>query len=134
MATDFLTAAQKIVFGALTGISATVTDTPAFTPEGEPAHQFPSIVIGRDTMRDWSQDGRRGADITVTLHFWSRSAGMAQVKGLMGGAYSRLNRAALSLTGYAVTDCLCEFATTTTEPDNVTRHGVQRYRLTIQEA
>lgn len=134
MATDFLTAAQQIIFTALSGIGATVTDSPAFTPEGEPAYQFPSIVIGQDTMRDWSTGDTQGANITVTLHFWSRAAGLAQVKGLMGAAYARLNRAALAKAGYSVTDCLMEFSSVTSESDGVTRHGVQRYRLTIQEA
>jgi hypothetical protein len=52
---------------------------------------------------------------------------------LMGEAYSILHRASLTKTGYNVVDCLFEFSETFVDVDGRTRHGVQRYRLTVQE-
>lgn len=136
MATNFTTAAQEIVFAALDGnlTGCTVLDTAPFLPEGAPSTTFPYCVIGEDTLAPWDQDDARGANTTVTLHFWSRAEGNKQVKALMDEAYALLNRASLAATGYAVVDCLFEFGSVVPDPDGATKHGVQRYRLTLQEA
>lgn len=136
MATAFTTAAQQIVFTALNGnlTGCAVFDSPPFLPEGAPATTFPYCVIGNDTLSPWDTDDERGAEITLTLHFWSRAEGFAQVKALMDQAYGLLNRATLTQSGYLVTDCLFEFGESMSDPDGVTKHGVQRYRLTIGEA
>ena len=136
MATAFTTTAQELVFTALNGnlTGCAVFDSAPFLPEGAPATTFPYCVIGNDTSAPWDTDGTRGAEITVTLHFWSRTEGFKQVKALMDQAYGLLNRAALTKTGYAVIDCLFEFSDTMHDPDGITKHGVQRYRLTIREA
>lgn len=136
MATAFNTIAQQLVFTALNGnlTSCTVFDSPPFLPEGAPATTFPYCVIGNDTVSAWDTDDTRGANITLTLHFWSRAEGFKQVKTLMDQAYGLLNRAALSASGYSITDCLFEFSDTMSDPDGVTKHGIQRYRLTIHEA
>lgn len=135
MATAFNTAAQELVFTAINGnlTGCTVFDTAPFLPEGAPSTTFPYCVIGNDTSRAWDTDGKRGAEITLTLHFWSRAQGFKQVKALMDQAYGLLHRAVLTKAGYSITDCLFEFADAVDDPDGVTKHGVQRYRLTIQE-
>lgn len=136
MATAFTTAGQELVFAALNGnlTGCTVFDSAPFLPEGAPATTFPYCVIGNDTSAPWDTDDKRGAEITLTLHFWSRAEGFKQVKALMDQAYGLLNRAALTKAGYAVIDCLFEFGDAMPDPDGVTKHGVQRYRLTIREA
>jgi hypothetical protein len=136
MATAFNTAAQEIVYTALNGnlTGCAVYDTPPFLPEAAPSTSFPYCVIGNDTVRAWDTDDSRGAEITLTLHFWSRAAGFKPVKSLMDQAYGRLHRATFVKSGYGVTDCLLEFSDTMSDPDGVTKHGVQRYRLTIAEA
>ena len=136
MATAFNTASQELVFAALNGAltGCAVYDTPPFLPEAAPATSFPYCVIGNDTVSAWDTDDSRGAEITLTLHFWSRAAGFKPVKALMDQAYSILHRATLAKAGYTVVDCLMEFSDTMSDPDGVTKHGVQRYRMTIQEA
>lgn len=136
MATAFNTTAQELVFGALNSnlTGCQVFDTAPFLPEGAPSDAFPYVVIGNDTSSAWSRDDRRGAEITLTLHFWSRANGFKQVKALMDQAYGILDRDSLSKTGYNVVDCLFEFGEAMDDPDGQTKHGVQRYRLTIEEA
>lgn len=136
MATAFTTAAQGIVFDLLNGnlTGCTVFDTAPFLPEAAPETTFPYCVIGEDALGAWDTDLSRGADIRVTLHFWSRSKGNKQVKALMDQAYGLLNRAAPTKAGYDVTDILFEFGQVVSDPDGATKHGVQRYRLTISEA
>jgi len=59
---------------------------------------------------------------------------MKEVKEIMGEVYAALHRASLSISGYNVVDCLWEFGNAVTEADMKTRHGTQRYRITLQEA
>jgi hypothetical protein len=136
MATAFTTTAQELVFSALDGklTGCTVFDTAPFLPEGAPSTSFPYCVIGNDTTEPWDTDDTLGTQISLTLHFWSRAKGMKQVKALMDQAYGLLHRAALTKTGYSVIDCLFEFGEAMNDPDGQTKHGVQRYRLTIREA
>jgi hypothetical protein len=136
MATAFTTAAQSLVYGTLNGnlTSCSVFDSAPFLPEGKPNTTFPYCVIGSDTVTPWDTDDIRGAEITITLHFWSRANSMKQVKALMDQAYGLLNRATLAKAGYSIIDCLFEFGEAMDDPDGQTKHGVQRYRLTIREA
>ena len=136
MATAFTTTAQELVFSALDGklTGCTVFDTAPFLPEGAPSTSFPYCVIGNDTTETWDTDDTLGTQISLTLHFWSRAKGMKQVKALMDQAYGLLHRAALTKSGYLVIDCLFEFGEAMNDQDGQTKHGVQRYRLTIREA
>jgi len=133
---SFLNIAQQIIFARLTGnlgSGVSLFDTAPYLPEGAPNTSFPYVVMGNDTAVAFDTDDQLGATITVSLHFWSRAEGFNQVKTIMQAAYDRLNRAALSKAGYVVLDCLHEFSEAMTDPDGVTKHGIQRYRLTIQK-
>ncbi len=130
----FENVAQQIVYSRLNGaIGCPVFDTAPFLPEAAPGTTFPYCVIGADTLVAWDTDDMRGAECTVTLHFWSRASGFAEVKEFMGAAYGLLHRANLVKTGYSITDCLFEFSEAMADPDGITKHGATRYRLTIQE-
>jgi hypothetical protein len=52
----------------------------------------------------------------------------------MDEAADILDRAALTAAGYTRIDCLGDFSEAMSDPDGVTKHGVQRYRMTIMEA
>ena len=131
----FMNTAQQIVFYCFDSNNhATAIHTAASSSEAAPYTPFPYFVSGYDQAGPSDTDDTIGSAITVTLHFWSRSSGFAEVKTIMGAAYSRLHRASLFKTGYNVIDCINEFSEALSDPDGVTKHGVQRYRLTIQEA
>lgn len=131
---SFETAAQQIVYTALSGnLSAPVYDDVAVLPDGQPTSGFPYVVIGNDTHRPFDTDDTVGASSTVTIHVWSKAPGFKQCKTIMGEIYALLNRASLTKAGFNVVDCLWEYSDTFTDPDGETRHGVTRYRLTIQE-
>lgn len=132
---SFETVAQQIVFTALDGnLSCSVYDDVTVLPDGQPVNGFPYVVIGHDTHRPFDTDDTVGTNSTVTLHVWSRAPGFKECKGIMGEIYALLNRATLTKAGYRVVDCLWEYSDTSTDPDGETRHGVTRYRLTIEEA
>lgn len=131
---SFETAAQQAIFTRLNGqVGATVYDEVPSLPSGMPAANFPYVVIGDDTARAWDTDDKTGADVTVTLHVWSRASGFKEVKTILGAIYDRLNRAQLTITGYNVIDCIWEFSDTMRDPDGQTRHGIARYRIRLQK-
>lgn len=130
---SFETVAQQAVFTALSGqISATVYDDVPILPSGQPVANFPYVVIGNDTLLAWDTDDQLGAEITLTLHIWSRASGMKEAKGIAGEIFDLLHRASPTIADYHVVDCLREFSEFMIDPDGETRHGVVRYRLTIQ--
>lgn len=132
---SFETVTQQAIFTALNGnITATVYDDVPILPNGQPLTNFPYVVIGNDTFVPWDTDDTVGGEMTITLHIWSRAAGFKECKAIMGEIYAILHRAQLTVTGYNLVDCLCEFSETMTDADGETRHGVARYRLTIQDA
>lgn len=132
---SFELAAQQAIFTRINGsVGASVYDHVPQLPSGQPSANFPYVVIGNDTFVAWDTDDQLGADITVTIHVWSRAKGMDEAKTIAGAIYDRLHRVALSIPGYHVIDCLCEFTEFRNDPDNLTRHGIVRYRLTMQEA
>lgn len=131
----FETAAQTAIYGALNGnISAGVYDDVPFLPEGKPTQDFPYVVIGDDSGRAFDTDDTVGAQVEIYIHVWSRYPGMKEVKSILGEIYAILNRSNLTASGYYITDCLWQFSDVSVDPDGKTRHGVQRYLLTIQEA
>ena len=115
------------------GLSYPVYDEVPYLPEGMPATNFPYVVIGDDTAIPFDTDDQVGADATLTIHVWSQYRGRKEAKDIQGEIYRLLNRATFEIIGYNTVDCLWEFSETFVETDGATRHGVSRYRITIQE-
>lgn len=126
--------AQTAIFAALNGqVGAPVKDDPTPLPTGQPDSGFPYVVIGNDTERPWDHDDKRGANVTVTLHIWSRKPSFAEAKTIATAIYGKLHRKPIAASGARVVDCLHEFSDFARDEDGKTRHGVVRYRLTLQE-
>ena len=90
------------------------------------------VVIGNNTAIDWSTDGRTGFEMTVTIHTWDTiptSRGFYNLKLLMGEVYITLSRANLTIYGYNVLELDYEFSESMLDPDGLTTHGVQRFRV-----
>lgn len=130
-------AVQSALFTRLSAIvtSATVYDDVPDLPEGEPFTDFPYIVIGNDTSVSWDTDDVLGETVTCTLHVFSRYQGKKEAKTILAEIYDALHRQAgnLSATGYRFVDCLLEFSEIFDDDDGATRHGVCRYRLTVEQ-
>lgn len=135
MATDFRSAARTVLFDTLDGgASLSVYDHVPFEPEGAPDDAFPYIVVGDQEATPFDNDSTLGAYVDSTVHVWSRYKGRKEVDEALDEIYGLLHRAALSAAGYKIVDCLFEFSDVFVEEDGQTRHGVIRFRLTIQEA
>lgn len=125
-------AVQQSVFSRLTAaLDVPVYDHVPQPADGGDAQNFPYVAIGDDTAIDWDTDTSDGWEITLTIHAWSRARGRLEVKALQGEIWSALHRHDLDVPGYNTIFCYGEFSETILEPDGLTRHGVQRFRIVL---
>lgn len=112
-----------------------IYDDPPNQPDGIADADFPYITVGEDTVQAWDTDGSLGANCTVVLHVWSRKNGKKEAKTILGLLYTALNRQAANLTaaGYTFIDALHESSEVVEEVDGKTRHGIIRFRLTMEK-
>ena len=92
---------------------------------------YPYVNIGEDTSIEWDTDTSLGQQSTLTIHVWSREYGRREVKEIMALIYGVLHRSELEVDNGSVVTCEVEFVETFMEADGVTRHGVLRVRLVM---
>lgn len=136
MATSFRSAARTLVYDALSGNvpGVTIYDHVPYEPEGAPDNAFPYASIGDAEAAPFDNDSTLGAYVDTTVHVWSRYKGRKEVDEALDAIYGLLHRASLSEAGYKVVDSLHELSDVSVDQDGQTRHGVIRFRMTIQEA
>lgn len=134
---EFFNPLQQAVYTRLTAQLSPIKvyDSPPDQPDGRPLADFPYVVLGADTLMPFDTDTSVGTNATLTLHVWSRYDGAKECKTILGQIYTALNRQAanLSASGYTFVDCLFEFGEVIEEVDGKTRHGVCRYRITMEK-
>ena len=133
----FALPAQQMIYTRLTTAMPTRTildDVPNLS-KSTPNADFPFIVIGEDLGQKWDTDDQLGGMVQANMHVWSRYPGKKEVKEIFQEIYNALDRQAANLTatGYRCVDCLFEYSNVFDENDGATRHGVCRYRLTIEK-
>ena len=102
----------------------------------EASTDYPYVAIGEATARVGEADSK-DSDVmeqTLTIHTWSRYRGLKEVKQIMAQIVGALDNASLSITGHNLLRSRFEFSATFLDPDGLTRHGVQRFRVTTQKA
>ena len=130
---------QAAIYSALSGDStlmASVTGVYDDVPQsGDPGDgsAFPYITIGEASHLEWDTDTELGADVTVTIHVWSRHRGRKEVKEIQGHIYRLLHRASLIISGYNLVGVDWIQSDSFMDADGLTRHGVQTFRITIEE-
>lgn len=107
-------------------------NVPQVADSGKDA-DFPYVTIGEDTAFDWDTGTSVGKEATLTVHSWSRDRGRKEVKEIQGAIYDALHLANLVVTGYTTVFIISEFSETLSDPDGITRHGIQRFRLIIDK-
>lgn len=125
---------QQALFTALNGDSTLTTTLGASIFDHVPDHQavtFPYVVIGEDTMLDYSTKDLVGSDVTVTLHVWSQYRGSKEVKQVMDRVHTLLHDSNLTVTGRNLINLRSEFSDVLRDPDGITRHGVMRFRAVM---
>lgn len=113
--------------------------TPALDPvpvldRAGPNQSFPYVTIGEFIGEQFDTLGEQALDLELTVHVWSRQAGMQECQELMTRVKDTLDRKRLPATGFQWVDTIWEYAQTLREPDGITRHGILRFRIpTFQE-
>lgn len=126
------TAVQTAIYGTLnSALSIPVYDHAPQKPDA--AMGFPYVTIGEDTTSEWDTDTEIGGDVVCTIHTWSRFRGREEVKQIQGQIYTALHRASLAFSGYAFMDCFFETSDSFLDADGLTYHGVQTFRVHLEE-
>lgn len=119
---------QVAIYNRLNGIlSCPLYDA---VPQSE---SFPYATLGEFTGLDWSTKIEPGQEVTITLHVWSRKAGMKETQTIMDEIIQAMSEEKLIVTNFNVVLLLLDMSTTLRDPDGITRHGVVRFRAKIQE-
>lgn len=117
---------------AVTSLADVYDNVPQAADAGSDA-AFPYITIGEDTLVEWDTDTELGADCTITIHTWSRYRGRKETKQIQGAIYAALHRANLTISGYNLVGIDWLQSESFMDTDGLTRHGVQTFRITIEE-
>jgi len=95
---------------------------------------YPFVVVGDDMSTEWDTKGRNGEELAVQIHVWDQNPGLKWTKQILQAIYAALHNVELTL-GVDYHNVLLQYVGSQTfvEPDNVTRHGVIRFRALIEE-
>lgn len=112
------------------GVPAVFFDTPQTFNDRQPY-----VVIYELPMDADDTDNTAGYSVAVNVHTWVQERTTAQTGAIMEAIYNALQRYdSLALTGYTVSGIDFEFSTILRDPDGVTKHGVQRFRVNFEPA
>lgn len=93
---------------------------------------FPFLSVGESVARPFDDKSAGGMDQQVAIHSWSRQRGLKEVKTIMAAVVEALDRQELSLAGHSLIDISFQFSDSLLDPDGLTRHGIQRFRVVTQ--
>lgn len=119
---------QRALFLALSGLGLTVVDV---APQGPDSGAFPHVTVGAIVMAPWDDKGGNGFDFVARIHTRSRSAGMAEAKGIQGQIYARLHNGDLTIVGQRLVLLQRQMSEVTRATDG-SIHGVCEYRGLIE--
>jgi len=134
MTSDSQWAVRQTLYATLSGDAGVTALVPAarifdHVPQ---TSDYPYLVIGEMTLAEFDSKNSDGAELTVTLHVWSQYRGLKECERIMAAVVDALDSQALSIAGHALVLCRFEFSETMLDPDGLTRHGVQRFRIVTE--
>lgn len=91
---------QRAIYQALTAAGLRVYDSAPQASDAGSAATYPYVEIGTIFMEMWDTADKVGFDFVARIHTRSRSAGMAETKGIQGTIYGALHRATLPVAGH----------------------------------
>ena len=117
----------------LTALLTTYAATPAvFTHVPQDLSAYPYVVLFEAGLDGDDNDCFLGFDGTLNIHSWTDQRDMAVIGNIQKAVYDVLHHAELTMTGYELVELHQEFSTILRDPDGITLHGVQRYRIILQ--
>ncbi len=128
-------ALQQAIFATLCSsdeIKDVVGDPPRVFDAPPRAVAFPYIVVGDDTMSDWSTATEPGSEHAIVIHAWSRADGRREAKLVADAVRDALDGAELAVTGQALIDLRHLATEFVRESDGETIHAVLRFRAVLE--
>lgn len=126
---------QTVIYTLLDSLSIpsvkSIIDHPITSP---PDDVYPFIeladsqVIPNDASNGSVSD--TGVDEFIDIHVWSRYRGQKEVKEIMSAIYDALHHNSLSIPGRSSAFCWFDNSRIRTDPDGLTRHGIQTFKIT----
>jgi hypothetical protein len=120
-----IAAVQQSIYEALTPALAPV---PVFDEAG-PNAAYPYVTIGEVIGGESDTLDKEAVDLELTIHTWSRQAGMLEISTIMATVKDTLHRKSLPASGFQWVTTIWIYAQTLRDPDGKTRHGVSRFRV-----
>lgn len=102
-------------------------------PQTDPYTLPPYVVVGDDNFTEWETDGKAGFNILATVHSWSEYRGGKEINEITSAIYLALHREELNVSGYNCLGITQESLQNVRDPDGITRHGVQQFRIFLIE-
>ena len=119
----------------LTGLLSSYAGAPSvFTHVPQDlGESYPWVSIFGVESNQFDNDVTLGFDCTMTVHSWSNQRDMGEINTIKKAIYDVLHNNSLTYTGYCNVAFHQEFTTTLRDPDGITLHGVQRFKIIMQE-
>jgi len=119
---------------ALSALIVGVYDNP--TQAGDPADDslFPFVTISDGTSQPWDTDTERGNECVAQIHVWSRASHSLEAKQIQDAIDDVLHRGTIAIAGSVFIGSDYITQTVQRDPDGITRHGVQEFKIIYEEA
>lgn len=93
---------------------------------------FPYVTFGVSTERDWSTGSEDGVEHIVTLHVWSRAAGLREAEIIAASVRAALHDRPLTLDGHCLVNLRHEITDIRRDPLSELAHGIVRLRAVTE--
>ena len=119
---------------ALSALIVGIYDNPQQVADPDNDNAFPFVTLSTGSIEPWDDDHDKGSQADIQVHTWSRARHSLQCKQIMDAIYNVLHRGTLSISGFLFVGCdMVSQENPQYDPDGVTRHGVQTFRVVFQE-
>ena len=127
---------QSAIFSLLSGdstLDSLVGDNKIFDTVAPQDTAYPYVQIGDDSLSDNSTKDLDGNIHSIVIHTWSRYRGDKEAKEIMARVYDLLHNSSLSVSGASLVNARFDTSDILTDPDGITKHGVQRFNFVIYD-
>jgi hypothetical protein len=126
---------QKDIYSTLTGdvtLMAKINGVYDFIPDNKP---FPFVRVGEINLTDSGTHTFNGFEVEFVIDLWHRppNRGKAALHGIMDDIYRLLHKATFSIPNYTVYVSRFISSSIIVEEDNVTYHGITKFRIILGE-
>ena len=124
-------ATQQAIYTALTGDSTLMALIQGVFDNVPDNQTFPYITIGEGDWNDRGSHSTEGLTGSITINTWSQARGRKTVLDIQAEIDRILHNTNVSISGWSIISLRRDFSTILVEDDNLTYHGVSRFKILI---